>query len=95
LWSNEKRPGIRLGPEQLAHINNYVYALDGHYGRMSDASQQRRVEGLLVGSEIRPEHRTQFADARSRIAVRTEQHNEFLDVIERRVAVPEVSSGRS
>lgn len=71
---------------------------------MSDASQQRRVEGLLVGSEIRPENRTQFADARSRITVRTwagllqaaeEQHNEFLDVIERRVPVTDVSSRQS
>jgi hypothetical protein len=88
-----KRPGIGLGVEQLAQIQEYVYSLDRHYGRMSDISQQRRVEGLLVGSELRPEHRAQYEDVRARIAVRTwagllqtaeEQHNEFLDLTEQR-----------
>jgi RecB family endonuclease NucS len=66
-----KRPGIKLGTEQLAQVQKYVYALERHYGRMSDASQQRRVEGLLVGSEIKPDDRAQFTDARTRITART------------------------
>ncbi len=86
-----KRPGIPLDRTHIRQLEDYVNVLRRSYDQVTDETQKKRVEGRLIGSELRAEDREYFDNAASNnIKTRTwaglleaaeRLHRDYLEVV--------------
>ncbi len=86
-----KRPGIHLDRTHIRQLEDYVNVLRRSYDHVTDETQKRRVEGRLIGSDLRAEDRGYFDNAAANnIRTRTlaglleaaeRLHRDYLEVV--------------
>ncbi len=89
-----KRPGISLTRDHVRQCEDYVNALRRAYDQETDETRKRRVQGILIGSDLKSDDRNYFDNAaQSQIYARTWRgllentqrlHRDYLAVVRAR-----------